>query len=273
MRSVTTLTLLVLAGCATGPAPPKTGTPPYYWQSAMETYAKGDYQKTLEHLGKIGAANEFSARTEPLRLVLMSGLMRGYAELADRFEDGARTTKGAQGPFRKRTYDYRGTAHSLAIQLSDAWTQYQTGNPSGAVTMNFPYPSRGAMNLPPQISRIAEGQTLPDHDVETLTATMLQRGVLQEVASALGSPGDAPKAQEALKAGSVEVPRPAFNLAMAKVLNDAALMYVASKRSEPARQEFLANQGLKALDGADKAKTKEIREKLEKALRDAKARK
>ncbi|MFN7920575.1 MAG: hypothetical protein U0Q16_10795 [Bryobacteraceae bacterium] len=274
MRYPTSLFLVLLFSCASGPPPPKTGTPPYYWQSAMETYAKADYQKTLEHLSKIvGSDNEFTARAQPLRLILSSGLLRGYAELADRFEDGARAAKGAQGPFRKRAYDCRGFAHTLGIQLSEVWQQYQKSNPSGDVTINFPYPARGGLIVPPQITRIAEGQTLPDHDIETAETTMLQRAVLQEVASAVGAPGDAPKAQEILKGAPVQTPRAAFNLAMAKVFHDAAMMYVASKRSEPARQEFLADQGLKALEGVDKAKAKEIREKLEKVLRDAKARK
>jgi hypothetical protein len=276
MRSTFALLLATLPflSCSSGPPAPKTGTPPYYWQAALETYNAGDYRKAVEHLGKIlRSDNEFAARARPLHLVLLSGQLRGYAELADRFEDGARATKGPQGPLRKHTYDLRGLAHSLAIELSDSYAAFQKASPSGDVSVEFPYPARGGIGSPPQLLRIAEGQTLPVHDIDTLQTTMVQRGVVQEVASAVGAPGDIAKAQEILKTIPAAVPRATFQLAMAKGLYEAARLYGPLKRSETPRQEFLCNQALKALEGTDKDKAKELRGKIEKDLKEIKARK
>src|SRR6188508_2519202 len=60
-------------------AGPQPGTPAYFWSAAKETFAASDYVKTSEHLDKILASdNEYTARARPWRLILASGMARGY---------------------------------------------------------------------------------------------------------------------------------------------------------------------------------------------------
>ena len=79
---------LILFSCS-GSNAPQPGTPAFYWAAAKETYAAGDYQKTVEHLGNIlSSQNDYVARAQPWILVLTSGMAQGYMDLAEAFDAG-----------------------------------------------------------------------------------------------------------------------------------------------------------------------------------------
>ena len=97
-RSVTLQTLgavnLILFSCS-GSNAPQPGTPAFYWAAARETYAGGDYQKTVENLGNIlSSQNDYVARAEPWMLVMTSGMAQGYMDLAEAFDAGAHASRG-----------------------------------------------------------------------------------------------------------------------------------------------------------------------------------
>src|SRR5882762_656532 len=80
--------------CSSSSAP-EPGTPAYYWAAAKETFAANDYVKTTEHLDKLLASdNDYTARALPWRLILTSGMVRGYMDVADNCEYGVRAKKG-----------------------------------------------------------------------------------------------------------------------------------------------------------------------------------
>src|SRR5262245_46257001 len=86
-------TALILTSCAENNAP-QPGTPAFFWKSARDTYAAGDYTRTMDNLEKIcSSQNDFTARAQPWLLVLTSGSAQGYMDLADSFEAGARSNR------------------------------------------------------------------------------------------------------------------------------------------------------------------------------------
>src|SRR5215470_9621986 len=88
-----TIGTLGLTSCS-GTASTKLGTPEFYWSAAKETYAAGDYTKTLDHLDHlIQNQNEHAARAVPWSLVLTSGVAAGYMEIAGDYAAGARASK------------------------------------------------------------------------------------------------------------------------------------------------------------------------------------
>ena len=99
--------------CSTSNAP-EPGTPAYFWAAAKETFAANDYAKTSEHLDKVLASeNEYSARARPWLLILTSGMVRGYMDVADKLESGVREKKADPGGFRKYISNSRSTAGRL----------------------------------------------------------------------------------------------------------------------------------------------------------------
>src|SRR5882762_5746224 len=113
--------------CSTSSAP-EPGTPAYYWAAAKETFAANDYAKTSEHLDKVLASdNEYSARARPWLLILTSGTVRGYMEVADKLESGVREKKADPGGFRKYISNSRSTAGRLSLHFAETFMRFQKG--------------------------------------------------------------------------------------------------------------------------------------------------
>ena len=94
---VTFLIIAALAGCST-PQPRLTGIA-YEYDSAKDMLKKGRFEKALEFSeapAKSTPPNEFTSRAQVFQVVVYSGLIRGYGELADSYRKGSETTKNSQ---------------------------------------------------------------------------------------------------------------------------------------------------------------------------------
>src|SRR5437867_5048403 len=133
-------TLLILSSCS-GESGPQPGTPAFNWAAAKQTFAAGDYEKTVDNLDKIAASeNEFTAKAQPWLMVLCSGMSRGYMELADRYEAGTRANKTDPTTFRRSTNNYRGQASRQALHFAQVFGNFQKTKPDN-VPMAFGYPT------------------------------------------------------------------------------------------------------------------------------------
>ncbi|MEZ5399063.1 MAG: hypothetical protein R2729_05290 [Bryobacteraceae bacterium] len=258
-----------------GPPPPRTGTPAYYWLSAMETWQAGQYEKCLEHLEKIlRGGDPIVAKAAPLRLLILAGLARGYEDMSDQFQLGAESIKsGSTASHRRRADQYRAQAANFALQLGDAYAQFEQASPSGPVTFDFPFPTRGVLVPPAVFTRVGQGQLIPDMEIDRLLAAMLQRGVLREVTAAVGAAGDTAKAQAAMAKLPLEAGRGPFLAALGESLYEVSKIFGPRGRGETPRQEHLLNLASKALAGASGDSLKELKAKVEKDLKSAAARK
>src|SRR5437879_4423943 len=96
-------TSLMLYSCG-GDSGPREGTPAFYWAGAKENFAARDYLKTNENLARITATdNEYTARARTWQLALTSGIARGYQDLAESFEAGARADENNPAASRRRS--------------------------------------------------------------------------------------------------------------------------------------------------------------------------
>lgn len=266
---------LTLASCSSGPEPIRPGTPAYYWQVANENYSKGDFQKTREWLEKITKAsrNDFTAKAWIFQLIVHSGTIRGHAELADEFELGERVNKGASMKFHKHTAGFRGQAARSGLNLHEAYNEFEKAFPEGDVTADFNVPA-GSLAAPAGIAKIQTGHLPPDAEVPPLGSAMTQRGVIEQICELAGSAGDAAKAQTAMKTPPVTIPRGAFELTMAKSFYDISKIYGARKENDTNKQEAFCTLALKAAARAPESPdVKELKNKIEKDLKEIKARK
>lgn len=269
--------LALTIGCSSGGPPPvRAGTPEYFFETALDSYSKGDYLKANDWMTKLSKSEgEVSGKARAWRMVVLGGLMQGYRELADQYEFGSRANKDKPGPFFKKTSDYRTLAATMAIELTENYDAFLKAVPTGDVQLPFPYPPQGSLAKPTTMDRVGTGQMPSDSEVATLVSRMLERGVLSMAASAVGASGDAAKAQTAYKATPVTAPRATFQLAMAKLLYDASNIFSAKKRNEAGRQEFVLNRVKQALADADKDSkdAKELKARIEADVKDIAARK
>ncbi len=275
MKSIPILTLfagcLLLASCASGPAAPEKGTPAFYWQAAKETFAAGDYSKTADHLERIiKTQNEFTPKAQPWRLVLTSGLSRGYAELADDYEQGGRANKTNPTPFRRQVSDYRAQAAQIALAFAETYETFEKLNKDQQVSLAFPFPVATATE-PPQISRLTRGVLLQEADMDDVQKKVLARAVVLTATRAAGAAGDVAKAQEMFKSGDAKVPRDVFVLAMANALYDQSQLFTVTKLDQPQRLKFFCDHALEAVKTVPPSKdTKDVMAKIQAALKKAK---
>ena len=275
MKSIPTLILfavcLLLVSCASGPAAPEKGTPAFYWQAAKETFATGDYSKTADHLEQLTKTqNDFTAKAQPWRLVLTSGLSRGYAELADNYEQGGRANKTNPTPFRRQVSDYRAQAAQMALAFAETYENFEKLNKDQQVPLAFPFPT-GNPNEPPQISRLTRGTLLQEADMEDIQKKLLDRAVILTATRAAGAAGDIAKAQDTFKAPDAKVPRDVFVLAMANALYDQSQLFTTTKLDQPQRLKFFCDHALEAVKTVPPSKdTKDVMAKIQAALKKAK---
>ncbi len=252
--------------CSTGEGPPAPGTPKFYWAAAQETFLASNYTKASQHLEKVPRKEgEYADRVRPWRLILLSGLMQGYVNIAEGYEQGARNNKASPTRFRRGMSDFRSMSAQQAMQFGEAYMEFEKQAGKGDVSIAFPFPSRGSLAMPPQMRRIAEGVILPPAEIEEGHRAMLERAVMEAVCQAVGAKGDAPRAQQLLKTPPIQVPRATFELALADALYGAGKLFGPAKLSQPDRQEFFYDRVLSAIGTAPADKdAKEWKAEIEK---------
>ena len=261
---------LAVFSCSNAPGPPQKGTPAFYWSAAKETYAAGDYSKTIEHLEQLSSSeNEYSIRARPWLLVMTSGIARGYMSLADTFEAGARARERDTAIFRRNANNYRTAASRAALQFAETFAKFQ-GNKDENVPLAFSYPAGSTAQIP-ALTKVANGMAPPGAELETIQKRSLSRGVLLEACRAVGAPDDPAKAQEVFKAASAQVPRAVFVMAMADSMHQQAQLYSRTKLDDPDKYKIFSTRALEALSTIPESKqTKELKLKIDASFKKAK---
>ncbi len=243
------------------------GTPAYYWAAAKETSAANDYVKTSEHLGKLLATdNEYTARARPWLLILTSGMVRGYMDVADKLEYGVRAKKADPGGFRKYISNSRSAAGNLSLQFAEGFMRFQKGK-DDPVLLAFSFPSGSAAPVP-ELSKASVGLPLQATEIEAAQKRAVVRGILLETCRAAGAPDDTAKALDLFKSGSAQVSRAEFLTGMADSLYQQAQLYDRRKLDDPEKLKVFSNLALGALKGVPESKrTKELSEKIQKGMK------
>jgi hypothetical protein len=220
---------------------------------ARDNFAAHDFIKTTENLDRIVATeNEYTARAQPWLLVLTSGMIRGYADLADGLETAVRAKKADPGNYRKYISNSRSTAGRHTLHFAEAFMKFQKGK-DDPVLIAFNYPSGTAAPIP-EITRAINGAALQQPELDAAQRHALERGILLEACRAVGASDDTAKAADLFKAGEVKVPRATFLTAMANSLYDQSQLYGPTKLDDPSKVKMFASMASDALKGVPESK-------------------
>jgi hypothetical protein len=260
--------LLLAAACSSGPPAPQMGTPPFYWQAAGETFRAGDYMKAADHLEQLcKKESEFTERARPWHLVLTGGMAKGYMELGDAFEEGARANRANPTPFRRHANDLRTMAARRSLQFAETFRDFAKHDHTKPVPLAFAFPA-GSIAPIQDLGRISSGVPLPQTQIETIQARSVERGVLRAVTAAVGALDDVAKAQSTFQAGTASVDHDTFALAMATMLHDQATLFARDKLDMPDRMKLFCDQATEALKNMKETKeSKELAAKIQKTLK------
>ncbi len=268
----TAVLLSVSLSCSSGSKGPEPGTPAFYWSAARENFTAGDLLKASDNLDRAMKSSEYKTQGLPWSLVLTSGLARGYQELADAYETGAKAAKRNPAEFRRQVMELRRHARVASLQFAEKFREFQNSNKDEQVKLAFPFPS-GSPSEPPMLAKISAGAMPDDPVIDSVNRAMLQRALIYETSSAVGAPDDPTKAQALFKNGEAAVPRPQFMLAMANSLYAQSQLFGPKKLDEPDKMRFFAEAALEALRSMPQNKdVKALNDKIQKSIKDMKSR-
>ena len=262
--------ITVLCSCTPVPTGPAKGTPAFYWQAARETFATGDYNKTLEHLDQILASdNEYTARALPWSLMLTSGMAAGYMDMADNYALGARLNKSDPTSFHRQVSDNRALANRLALQMAQNFSKVDQLK-GDTVPLAFGYPKGNAAPIA-QFQKVAGGMPLPPAEMEAVLRQAVERGVLLAACRAAGAANDTAKAEQVLKSADAQVPKATFMAFLADGFFSVAQLYSTDKLDQPQRVELLCERAQEALKAAPQSKeTRDLSTKIQNLLKKSK---
>ncbi len=261
--------ILLSISCASGPEPPRPGSPAFLWSAATENFVKGDSLKTNDQLQKLVASeNEFTAKARPWRLVILSGVADGYIELANAYENGSREAKSSPTPFRRTLTEHRSQAARYATQFAEDFAAYRKSGIEAEVPFAFPLPggSAGPVGI---LAKIFSGVMPAEAELDSGQREVLRRAVLFSVCRALGAPKDTAKATELLKgSGDARIGKDVFLRAMAQALTDHAALFGKQKLQRPDHQKHFLNLALETLGSiGDSKESNELKKKVQAELK------
>jgi hypothetical protein len=257
--------LCLLVSCAQGPAPIQPGTPAFFWAAAENAYAARDFVKVNDNLGQVlSSENEFTARARILHLVVSTGLVTGYSDLADAWENAGRYNRTNPGAFRDQARLARSSASQLALQSGETLRKFLDTNQSATISFALGYPS-GSAEAPALLPKLNKGILLHGAEAAELQKAMLERGVIQAAARAvnLDEPGD--KAAAIYNKGGLA--RAEFLTGLADAMYRQAKLFGPKKLDEPQKLQALCSLAQQALRAVPpNPKVKDLQGKIQGAL-------
>lgn len=243
LPSLCVLVILVSA-CSSGPRPPAKGTDAWYWQTALDTYAAGDYLKTVENVEPAAEPDsELAAQAMPFQLVLTAGIASGYLDVADAFETGAKENEAGSVAFIRSMNQYRSLAEKMIIKFAETAMAYQKLGGAGSVPLAFSFPP-GDTSTIPELAKAEQGIALSPNETTSAVRRALEQGVLRAASNAVGGGEDTAAAQRSFSGENPSVPRDVFVLGNAKQLSEFSRLYADFKLNRPDRMKQLAEIAL-----------------------------
>jgi len=263
--------IVALTSCSTGSNAPAPGSPAFYWSAAKAAYHVGDFRGANKNLTElIKGDNEYTVRARPLAMVVSAGLAKGYTDMADAYEAGARMNRANSTPFHRQATASRSLATAAAMDFAEGMHVFLQKDKDPEVLFACEYPT-GSMAEPAALRRVASGVLIQESERDALETAMIQRGVLQTMAKAVGAPDDSAKTLELFKAGEPKIARATFLFATAKALYDTSTLFGSTKLDQPNRLEALCNEAGEALKSVPETKdTKALAAKIQAALKKTK---
>jgi hypothetical protein len=252
-------------GCGTskGPAPPKPGTPPFFWAAARAAYQKGDFQAAMKNLNSIIATeNEFTRRAQIWQLVLDSGIARGEMEWADILDEGRPAAKAREIDFRRLANEARTLAGQSAMRFADTGHKLMPNLTDDEITLPFTFPDVNR-NRPVEVERIIKGILPLPAEVERLHNLMMRRGVAQSVIAVADPGGDFEKAKALFSAPEPKVKREQFLFFLASQFTELSQLFAPKKLDRAARMKLFLDEAKEALAPVPKSPE---RDKLQKKI-------
>jgi hypothetical protein len=264
--------LLLLAACSAPVARP-TGAAKDY-ADAKDQFGKARYDRALNFTDGFvrGEPGDYNQRGRLLRIIILSGELNAFKELAEAYNKGAEATKNPQykGDYSRLRHDSLQYATGRALALGEvAHVLMQDGSLPKELTLEAPYPRiEGPMTIA-QLERVKQGGWIEAGDQEGAAIDAQRMNIENAVADAIG--GDRVRARTQMNAGAVKIDGAEFGLFLGNELLAGAGTFDKKHLHDPAKLRALcaeADTAVKATTALLKENHDPAKEKRLKKLQD-----
>jgi len=264
-----TFALIYLAAC--GPTVQRPAGPAGDYSDATDLFAKGKISRAIqfsEGLANASPPNPYTDRARVLRVVIFSGQIKSYKELAEAYSAGWEKTKDPNfrsqfGAQRQNNLQYGVEA---ALNLNQVAGQLTKGGTLPAdLALEVPYPAAEGPTVIVQLNRVKDGGGIAAGDQDAAAMDAERKGIDDALGEIVG--GGRATARNALKSGPVKLDSYKFAIFLVKQLQNGAGMFDKKHLHDPEKYRRLygeANEAAKAAlaalgDKPDKEKAKEVK--------------
>ncbi len=263
--------LFVLGSCSseqkTNSAEIKPGTPAFFWASAKNAQARGDFAQAAESLGHLttGPANEYRERAEVWLMTLSAGLARGDMEWIDALRDGAKLAREKQGDYRKAINEASADANQNLMRYAEVAHAAMVRGLPADVAVSFTMPALDAKLIDAEPGKMAKGMIPPPAELAVMRAQWRRRGAMRAIARTSGNGEDLEKARAALANGDLKLKADDWRLNIARDFIAAADFYSPKKLDHAARAKVMIDEAKVALAAlpAATAQSKDMQKQLD----------
>jgi hypothetical protein len=242
------------------------GSPAYFWATARDAHAKGDFIKAADSLRQLATgSSEYRDRAEVWLMILSAGLTRGDMEWVDTLQSGLKLARDKQPQFRKAISLASADANQNALRYAETAHATLVRGVPPEVSLAFAFPALDASLIDADPGKIAKG-ILPSQQTEldSMRAQWQRRAVLRSIARATGSGENLEKASAALAASDCKVTADAWRVNMGREFLTLADFYSPKKLDHAGRAKVMLDEGRKAIEPlSNQAEAKEIRKQLD----------
>ncbi len=228
-RALLPVWLVVALALSCSPPQPRPTGVAYEYDSAKDMLRKGRFDRALEFSeapAKASPPNAFTQRSQVFQVVVRSGLINGYKELVEAYQEGAEATRNPhfKGEYSRQRNDSLQYASRLALGLAEvAHLMTETKELMKEYTLEAPYPTtEGPLTLP-QLAKVSDGGWIEPDEQDAVAKDAQLKGVEDALADIVG--GDRSKARAALDAGPVKIDGIDFGLYLGRQLLVGASLF------------------------------------------------
>jgi hypothetical protein len=263
----------LVAGC--GEAGPVRGSAEWYLDSAMASYAEGDFTAALENLEYTAdGEDELATRTGVLTGILRAGLARANMEVADALRTGVEKNQDLVPLVRAELQLADRAARQNIISFVEGLSKFKAAVGTGDVTLAFPFPP-GNREESSALNSLKKGEEISELQLSNGIRDLQQLGVVETVARAAKLGNDYTAAQAKFDAGPVTVPNDEFQLIVADFLVEMSGVFTQKKMNEPKVRDVVIQRGeewiasgLESQNADIKARAEELKVAFENERRD-----
>jgi hypothetical protein len=220
------------------------------YQDAKDMFKRNRFDRALEFTDGLASASpptKYTERARVLRVVVYTGQVKSYKELAEAYTKGTDKTENRQfrAEYGRLRHDTMQDGMRAALGLAETAHQLlRGGKVSKELTLEAPYPSvEGPLEVA-DLAQVRQGGWIDSDHQDSAAVDSLNKGIDDALAEAVS--GDRSKARNDLLSGSTKISGLDFTLFLLNQLLEGASFFDRMHGSDPEKLRAVCNEADKA---------------------------